>query len=368
MKEKPIRVGHIVGKMMGGGVESMVLNYYRHIDRTKVQFDFIVNDDSTVIPTDEITSLGGRIYNIPTYKKMIEYDNELFDLLKKNQYPIVHSHVNSLSVFPLRVAKKAKTQVRIAHSHSTSAPGETKKNIAKNILRPYSKLYPTDYMACSNAAAKWLFGSRTSNYHLIKNGIETSKFRFNGIDRKEVREELGLTDQFVIGHTGRLCFQKNQQFLIHLLPHILKERPNTVLLLLGDGEDREILEDLVIKLDVQSIVLFLGNKSDVHRYYSAMDVFVFPSKYEGFGISSIEAQVSGLPVIQSKQVPVETKISDHCIFLNHYDDYEKWVDEILKTRITNRSQLNQAHSKYEIKNSVKELEDFYLEKYKGSGN
>lgn len=365
MENNPVRVGHIVGKMVGGGVESMLLNYYRHIDRDNIQFDFIIDEDSTIIPYDEIESLGGKVYIIPSYEKIIEYHTELYRLLKKNQYQIVHSHINSLSVFPLRIAKKANVKIRIAHSHSTSSVGERKKNIIKNILRPYSRIYPTDFMACSDSASQWLFGKKSKSCQLIINGIDTQKYRYNSADRKAVRDELGLTTEFVIGHTGRLSYQKNQHFLINILPYILKKRPNTILMLLGEGDARESLEELASELNVRQAVLFCGNRRDVHRFYSAMDIFVFPSKYEGFGISSIEAQVAGLPVIQSKQVPKETKISHQCAFIDLEEGYKDWSYEILLTEINNRENLDHLFDKVEIKNNVKVLENFYLEKLKG---
>ena len=247
----PIRIAQIVGKMNNGGVEAVVMNYYRHIDREKVQFDFIVDEDSTVIPKDEIESLGGRVFIVPPYQKLNKYIPALIKLFKENQYKIVHSHINTLSVFPLFAAKRAGVPVRIAHNHSTAAKGETKKNILKYMLRPFAKVYATHYAACSVYAAEWLFGKKTvaeGKVTIFNNAIDLDKFKFDENIRNEVRKELGIEDKFVIGHVGRFCYQKNQEFLIDVFAEVYKQDPNAVLLLIGDGEDRKTIEEKIQKL------------------------------------------------------------------------------------------------------------------------
>lgn len=248
---EPIRIAQIVGKMMNGGVEAVVMNYYRHIDREKVQFDFIVDEDSTVIPKEEIESLGGRIFIVPPYQKLNKYMPALIKLFKENKYKIVHSHINTLSVFPLYAAKKAGVPVRIAHNHSTAAPGEWKKNILKYTLRPFAKVYATHYAACSRYAGEWLFGKRSmerGEVTIFNNAIDLDKFKYDENVRIEVRKELGLEGKFVIGHVGRFCYQKNQEFLIDVFEEVYKQNPNAVLLLIGDGPDREKIEEKIRKL------------------------------------------------------------------------------------------------------------------------
>lgn len=199
----PIRVAQVMGKMLGGGVESVVMNYYRHIDRSKVQFDFLVDADSTRVPEEEIKALGGRVFRIPPYQHPLRYRKELVRLFREEHWPIVHSHINALSVFPLSAAKKAGIPVRIAHSHSTMGKGEFAKNLMKLALRPFSNLYPTERFACSEYAGKWLFG-RDANFTVIPNAIELEKFHFDPVIRQETRKELGVADDmFLIGHVGR---------------------------------------------------------------------------------------------------------------------------------------------------------------------
>lgn len=359
----PLRICHILGKMNGGGVESMVMNYYRHIDKDKIQFDFLVEEDSTIIPYEEITSLGGRVYMIPPYQNLYKYNQKLIAIFRKNQYEIVHSHINSLSVFPLSAAKKAGVPIRIAHSHSTAAPGETVKNFFKYSLRPMSKAYPTHYCSCSKTAGEWLFGKKIINdinLNIVINGIDLVKFRFNLKERESIREELNITDKYVIGHTGRLSFQKNQEFLLTLLSGIIYKIPNAVLLLLGDGQEYEKLVKQACKLKLTKHILFLGNKPDVHRYYNAMDIFAFPSRYEGLGISAVEAQVSGLPVLLSDNVPTEADFTDNCYFLSINKGVKPWIDAVLYFYNKEFRDINVNSQKYEIKENVEKLEDYYF--------
>lgn len=186
-----IRVAQVVGKMVGGGVEAVVMNYYRHIDRSKVQFDFLVDADSTLVPREEIESLGGRIFEIPPYQHVFEYQRELQRLFKQEGWKIVHSHINALSVFPLRAAKKAGVPVRIAHSHSTSGKGEYAKNALKSVLKTQSNRYPTHRFACSKFAGEWLFG-KAAHFEVVYNAIDLDRFRFNVEARAEARADLGL--------------------------------------------------------------------------------------------------------------------------------------------------------------------------------
>ena len=225
--DEKIIIAHIMGKWNGGGVESVVMNYYRNIDRNKIQFHFLCDEDSTDIPYEEIEKLGGKVIVIPPYQKLFKYQKELYRIFKENNYKIVHSHINALSVFPLRIAKKAKIPVRIAHSHSTSNKKEWKKNILKMILRPLSKLYANNYFACTEYAGKWLFGKKVverKELNVINNAIDLKKFEFNENIRKALREKLGIKDDtLIIGHVGRFMKQKNHEFLIEVFNEVYKK-------------------------------------------------------------------------------------------------------------------------------------------------
>ncbi len=360
----PIRVAQVVGKMVNGGVEAVVMNYYRHIDREKVQFDFIVDEDSTVIPREEIESLGGRVFIVPPYQKLNKYIPALIKLFKENRYKIVHSHINTLSVFPLFAAKCAGVPVRIAHNHSTAAPGEWKKNILKYTLRPFAKVFATHYAACSKYAAEWLFGKKTvaqGKVKIFNNAIDLDKFKFDENVRNEVRKELGIEDKFVIGHVGRFCYQKNQEFLIDVFAEVYKKNPNAVLLLIGEGEDKKKIEQKVHDMKLKN-VMFLGNRNDVDRLYNAMDVFVLPSRYEGLPVVGVEAQVNGLPCLLSDKMTKETKMTENAELLCVEEGLEKWADSILNKINLPRNKngyRNLIENGFSIKERVCRLADYY---------
>ena len=283
--DEKIIVAHIMGKWNGGGVESVVMNYYKNIDRNRIQFHFLCDEDSTDIPYEEIEKLGGKVIVIPPYQKLFKYQKELYRIFKENNYKIIHSHINALSVFPLRIAKKAGVPIRIAHSHSTSNKKEWKKNILKMILRPFSKLYANNYFACTEYAGKWLFGKKVverKELNVINNAIDLKKFEFNENTREDLRKELGIKeDVLVIGHVGRFMKQKNHDFLIDIFNELIKKNDNSILILIGQGPLLNDMKQKVRDLKIEDKVKFIGQIRDVEKYYNVMDVFLFPSIYEG---------------------------------------------------------------------------------------
>ncbi len=369
--QEPIRIAQIIGKWLGGGVESVVMNYYRHIDRTKIQFDFICDKDSTNIPYDEIEQLGGRVILVPPYQKVFEYQKELIKIFKENNYKIVHSHINTLSVFPLRTAKKAGVPIRIAHSHSTTNKKEWKKNLLKQILRPFSKVYATDYMCCSELAGRWLFGNKEydkGNVYLLNNAIDLDKFKYDEKIRKEKRKELNIKDDtLVIGHVGRFVEQKNHRFLIDIFNEVHKQNENSILLLVGQGPLMEEMKEKVKTLGIEDSVKFLGQRNDVNELYNAMDLFLFPSLYEGLGMVVVEAQVSGLPCVVSTKIPEIAKVTKKIVFINLENNIKTWTEIIfnhLKNTTRKGIHFTDELKKYDIKLEACKLEKNYLNKVK----
>lgn len=311
-QSKPIRIAHVVGKVVLGGVDAMLMNYYRHIDRTKFQFDFFMDGlDQTPID-DEILALGGRIFKLPSYAENMGANLKRFrEILVENRYKIVHSHLNTLSILWLREAKRAGVPIRIAHSHSTAHWGEGSRTWIKYLLRPFSRMYPTNFFACGVYAGRWLFGNGLFNAErvtVIPNAIELDRFKYSPDMRKKVRDTLGLQNKFVIGHVGRFMYQKNHAFLIKVFNEFYYRNNNAVLMLIGDGEIRSDFERMVRDLNLEEAVMFMGSRRDVHELYQAMDAFVLPSFYEGFPVVSLEAQAAGLPCIFSDQITDETMI------------------------------------------------------------
>lgn len=333
-KQEPIRVAQIMGKWLGGGVESVVMNYYRNIDRNKVQFDFICDEDSKYIPKDEIEGLGGKVILIPPYQKPFKYHKELKRVLKEGKYKIVHSHINTLSVFSLWAAKAAGVPVRIAHSHSTTNKKEWKKNFMKQILRPFCKVFATDYFCCSEKAGRWQFGNRAYNQgkvYLLNNAIDVDKFKYNEMIRKRKRKELNIKDdEIVIGHIGRFVTVKNHMFLIEVFNEIRKKRENVILLLAGEGPLKEKMQNKVKELGLEKSVRFLGQRNDANELYQAFDAFVLPSLYEGLPVVGVEAQAAGLPCFFSANMTTEAKILKTTEFIELIQGVDKWANIISK--------------------------------------
>lgn len=366
-KNQPIRVAQIMGKWVGGGVEAVIMNYYKHIDRNKIQFDFICDSDSTNIPYEEIEQLGGKIILCPPYQKITKYIKELKRIFKEGNYDIVHSNLNALSVFPLYAAKKAGVKIRIAHSHSTSNKKEWKKNILKNTLRPFSKKYSNVYFACTEHAARWLFGNKTVDKGLvtvINNGIDLNNYIYNEEIRKEKRKELNIKDtDIVIGHIGRFMKQKNHEFIIDLFNELHKQNDNYKLMLIGQGPLQEEIKEKVNTLNLNDYVMFLGQKKDANKYYQAMDLFLFPSLYEGLGMVFIEAQTAGLPSLASTEVPAIANVSDKAYFIDLNESLAVWTNKINEV-INNDRKINIKKIQecgYDIVTEVSKLENKYLE-------
>lgn len=367
INNQTIRVAQIIGKWLGGGVESVVMNYYRNIDKSKIQFDFICDEDSTNIPRAEIESMGGRIILIPPYQKVFKYQKELKRVLKEGQYKIVHSHINVLSVFPLRAAKKAGVPVRIAHSHSTTNKKEWKKNLLKMALKPFSKVYATDYFACTEHAGRWLFGDKEfdkGNVYVLNNAIDLDKFKCNEEVRIVKRKELGIDDgTIVIGHAGRFVAQKNHEFIIDVFNEVHKENKNTKLMLIGKGPLEEQIKEKVNQYGLTEAVMFLGQRpEDIHELYQAMDIFLFPSLYEGLGMVAIEAQCAGLPCICSTEVPEIAKVTANVEFIKLEEPVEIWKKKIIdsynnKDRKDYKDEI--ASHGYDINIEVSKLEEKY---------
>ena len=362
--KKPVIVAQIMGKWIGGGVESVIMNYYRHLDRTKVQFDFICDEDSTRIPYDEIKKLGGRVFLVPKYQKLPQYLEALEDLFCKNQYRIVHSNINTLSIFPLYAAKKAGVPVRISHSHSTSNAREWKRNIIKNILRPFSKKYATDYFACSELAGRYLFGNKTfdrGEVKIIHNAIDLDKFKFDPEARKKLRKELNIDEKtIVIGHVGRFVQTKNHQFLIYVFKKYHNKNPNTKLLFIGTGPLEEKIKAKVKKLNLTDSVLFLGQREDINKLYSVMDVFCLPSLYEGLPVAGIEAQAAGLPCVYSDKVTIEADAANNAYYasIKNIYSYLQTLEHAIANRVKNRNNIKFSKH-FQIGSNVNILESFY---------
>lgn len=368
---EPIRVCQMVGNMNGGGVEQVVMNYYHHLDRSRVQFDFIVTENSTLVPREELESLGARVFTIPPYTKLAAFKSATYRLFRTHpEWRIVHSHMNALNVFPLHQAAKAGVPVRIAHSHSTagSGRGEAARNAAKMLLRTQANRYPTVRFACGRYAGEWLFG-KDSDFTVIPNAIDLGHFAFSPEKRMSLRTELGISQEtFVVGHLGRFMAQKNHSFLVDIFAELLKRRPSSVLLLAGEGPLMEETKRKVASLGIQDSVHFLGQRTDVDRIYCASDVLCMPSLYEGLPVTGVEAQAAGLPLLISDQVTDEILITGRTRKLPLSADPAGWTDFLMTmepaSRLEPLSEADQnALASYDIVRQGSWLTDKYLQLY-----
>lgn len=364
MKE-PIRVLQIIGIVAGGGVEAVIMNYYEHIDRTKVQFDFIVHNDNKIDITQKVEAMGGKVYKVtPYYKNPIAFMWDIYKVIKRHHYRIVHSNMNTLSAFSLFAAWAAGAPVRILHNHSTSSPGETKRNIMKFMLRPFARLFANHYLACSRLAGEWMYGRKmmdSGKVTIVNNAIDLKKYAFNPQKRNLLRKELGLADEFVIGHVGRFMFQKNHEFLIDVFAEAYKKNPHMALLLVGDGPLRPAMEEKVRKLGLTDHVKFLGLRNNVQDFYHVMDILVLPSHYEGLPVVGVEAQANGLPCLFSTKVTKETRLTHSAQFFDLSTGASKWAERIVSMKHERNEEVGEElrQAGFEINKEARNLMNFY---------
>ncbi|PEW87007.1 glycosyl transferase family 1 [Bacillus cereus] len=367
----PIRILQVFNSMNRGGAESMIMNLYRQIDKTKIQFDFVVHTTNKGAFDDEIRKLGGNLYYIPRFKgyNYLSYKqawNNFFDQHK--EYKVIHGHIGSCAAIYLHMANK-RGMFTIAHSHST------KKSIKKiktpqEIMFPIFS-YPTRFIAdyffgCSMLAGRYRYGDEIVNsdrFAIINNAVKTQDYIFNKDTRIKYRNDFNLKDQFVIIHVGRFDAPKNQSYLIDIFKEYQSIDKEAILMLVGDGPLKDEMEAKVNKHNLQKNVIFTGIRDDVANLLKAGDVFVFPSIYEGLPVTLIEAQATGLKCIVSDTVTEEVKVTDLVEFVGLNEPIEKWINKIRDSSnsYSRTDQSNElAASGYDIKETANFLEEFYI--------
>lgn len=357
-----IRVLHVTTTMNRGGLESMIMNYYRNIDRTKIQFDFLIHRMQTSDFEEEIKSMGGRVFHLPNLNPFSKnYMNSLVDFFNKHSsdYKIVHCHLDCMSAIPLKIAQKAGIPIRIAHSHNSNQTVDLKYPLKLYYKNKINKV-ATHLFACSYDAGKWMF--KNNNFKVLPNAIDSKKYVFNENKRKEYREKLKIKDEIVIGHIGRFYPQKNHKFLIDIFKEINAINRNTKLVLVGVGVLMDEIKSYVNELSLNESVLFLGLRNDVPNLLQVFDVFLFPSLYEGLPVTLVEAQAAGLPCLISDKVPIECKITDLVYQLSLNDDIRLWAEKSLQLSKTLRQNTTYQIEKagYDIRSNAKKLQEFYL--------
>lgn len=354
--------------MNRGGLETMLMNYYRQMDRTKIQFDFMVHRSDEGDYDEEILKLGGKIHRMPQIRpgNYGTYFQMLDDFFKSHrEYKVVHSHINENSSFVLRAANRAGVPGRIAHSHLSDLGIDIKLPF-RLYARYYMKNQPSDYFACSKKAGEWLFGKRlnSKDVTVLNNAVNIEEFKYNAEIREKIRKELGVENQLVIGHIGRFNKQKNHEFLIEIFKEVQSKKPNSILLLCGEGNLRNTIEKKVHNLGLTSKVLFLGVRNDIPQLMQGMDIFLFPSLFEGLPVVLIEAQAAGLKCLVSKTITEESDITGRIDFVSLQEHPSVWSEKILSSsydHVDTTEKLRRYH--YDTVTMTQWLSNYYEEYY-----
>lgn len=357
-----IRVLHVVTHMNRGGLETMIMNYYRNIDRTKVQFDFLVHRDYKCDYDDEIEQLGGKIYRLPILNPFsYNYRKELNDFFKQHkEYKIVHVHQDCLSSIILKAAYKNNVKVRIAHSH-TENQDRNIKYIIKLFYRQFILKYATQLFACGKAAGEWMF--KGADFEIINNAIDVEKYIYNVISRENIRKEFNIRDdEFVIGHIGRFSPVKNHTFILDVFAEVVKN-VDAKLLLVGDGELKQAMKNKADSLGIKDKIIFAGVRSDIPDLLQAMDVFLFPSLYEGLPVTLVEAQTTGINCILSDNISEQSiMVKQNVQQISLDKPVNDWAEAIINCKCKERTDCSSEiiNAGYSIKNEAIKLQNFYI--------
>lgn len=322
-----------MGKMHSGGKKNLVMEYYRNIDRSKIQFDFFCDVDSNAIPKEEIEKLGGRVYQIAPYQNILKNMFQMRSVCKKNKYKIIHSYNGTMNLFSMFVGWQCGIPIRISESISMAHSAD-KKTILKNILKPFSKLFATDFVANGEVCGRWQFGDKLfdmGKVKVFKTVINTDTNRYDEELRIVTRKEYSIENNIVIGHIGRLTEQKNTLFIIDIFNELVKKEKKAKLLIIGDGKLREPMLARIDEYGIKNKVIYLGRREDIQQFYNAMDCFLLPSLYEGLPVVGVEAENCGLPIFFSTEIPKESSAcEDLGVFISLDKSPNEWAEEILR--------------------------------------
>ena len=370
-----IRVLHSVSNMARAGIETMLMNYYRKMDRQQIQFDFLANKPVPGEYDEEIRAMGGRVFvspglnplHYPAYKRFVK------QLLQNDSgIRIVHAHNEAMGYYALQSAKDAGIAVRIAHAHNTQIIRDYKyplKLVCKKLLPGAA----TDYWSCGRDAGVYYFGKQRweRSGFILHNAIDLERFRYQPDKREDMRKAYGLTDAFAVGHVGRFNVQKNHTRLLDIFACVAQMVPEARLILIGTGELEQATRQKASALGLSNRVLFPGQTADVNDWYQAMDCFVLPSLFEGLPVVGVEAQAAGLPCFFSGEVTDEVLIDPASCRISLKDSDSEWARQILAVRGTERDRTQGVRfvrqAGYDINEEAAKLQNMYLEKARAQG-
>lgn len=348
-----------------GGIERVLINICKYIDKSKFEISFLIFKGKKVCFQDELEEMGIKFFEVTHRREnYFKFLRDLKKVYQENDFDVIHFNLMSFDCFErIVLANKYSKAKLIVHSHSTPISKIYKKTqILDKLGRFFTKKIGYVKIACGEEAGKWLFGEK--EFLVLDNGMEVEKFRFNQKNRANVRKELEINDSTkVFGHVGRFENQKNHKFLVEVFYEYQKLDANCKLMLVGEGILKKEIETQVQELGIQDKVIFLGRRDDMEKIYSAMDIFVMPSLFEGFGIVIVEAQLNGLKCYASTEVPGVTNFSKNVEFISLQKDAKYWAKKIYEENVQrNENAINKVPNKFRIEETVKILSEIYEEK------
>ena len=363
MENKKILI--IAAKLNIGGAEKVARDIAFYADRERYEFHYVVFGDQVGAYEADVCGCGGTVFHLPEPSENYgAYLRALQALMREHAYHAVHAHTMFNCGWVMLAGKLSGVPIRVSHSHSALANGSGfAKSVYETLMRFLILTCSTDLVGCGEKAGRRLFGERAweKRGNLILNDIDVAGFAYDIAKRTAIRDTLGLGDRFVLGHAGHLAKVKNQSFLLDLMPELLKRKPDAVLLLLGDGSDRPMLEQKIQDMGLQDHVIMTGNVSNVADYLSAMDVFVFPSLFEGTPLSILEVQANGLPCVISDTVPPDVFLTDLIHPLSLSQEKQKWVAKLLSVRRVDTEAYNRQlqHSEFAVEMAMRRIYRIY---------
>lgn len=363
-----IKICHVIGDFVNGGVESVIYNYFSHMDLEQFEVHMIGHGIRVQECADRFAGMGFHIHNItPKRVSFLRNMREMYGIFKNVRFDVVHSHLTEWACVPMFLAWLLGVKTRINHSHMAEKPTGLANRMYYGIRLFFGRLFATDYFACGKDAGIYLFGKKlteSGRVTILPNAIDTEAFRYNPERRRELRKAYGIADStVVVGHVGRFFEQKNHRFLIGVFREYHRRNPDSLLILLGDGELRSEMEKQAADLPVR----FLGVRQDVADWYQAMDILVMPSLYEGFPVVGVEAQAAGLPCIFSDAITEEIRISAGAEFFSLENNTVEWASVVSQcVRSFDREKLRIIND-YDIRHFAGKLLEFYKEKATSAG-
>lgn len=336
---RPVRILVVGMSSNRGGIESVIMNYYRRFKKSNIRLDFLSHEEHIAFE-DELRSYGSKMYYVPAKhsdpKKYKESINNFFSV-HASEYDVIWCNLLQLTnIDYLKLAKKYGIKRRIMHAHNSRSGYVGLAKIIRDGIHGINRQkvvdYATDFWACSQTAAEYFYPKSVMNkVKIINNAINIHSVEFNESKRDEIRKQYGVEDDLVIGNVGRLQLQKNQSFMLDIMAEVVRSKPNAKLLLVGDGPDKDMLISKITELGLQNNVIFAGMQSDIQAYLSAFDVFLFPSLFEGLSVAALEGQANGVPFLASSNGNVpEIKINPNFYFVDLNDGAKHWADVVLE--------------------------------------